>query len=745
MGINQAIYTSSARGISKGGGLGIHTYSYSCSTIELKEFELSYCRYDFSGDADKIPELPVKVLYGKTETGRYLQSLVTYLGKDYDKSSGRMGNILSHMYSFDKEDIALYPMQLYGSSDYRTYMETEEVDGTKDVEYLPEAGALKAGDIITVNSVQDFLDDARMEMLCHLISAVLKQDSSHKIIIYDTHENILMWLGAIGFSLPLQCAKELTFSSYEKNPMLSEFHIRGAVAEMSDGTCDDYNESGQFYVFDGINNEYPKFDISTDYYEYGIKMGLAFSYDAIVAFFDFMKKYNYERITEEIYFAFNLFQMCQGGIIQLSEKGFKDAILFETKYGNKKSYKEMLVRLAGNLGSDTSNEKFFENVRMLLSEYYKKELNKEELSFILAYTIQFENYVKNNKGDMQANKIMRQKLYQIMFDVHREKLFSICEYLFSKKEYKRLGELEAYIFYKLRADILNESKECNFIREVDSIFKNYWIKIPEKYYVYFDVVIEEVVKVLKSYKDSEEKYLIALNLYLHICELGKGFITGSGCEQLISIIENGTNITAKNQLKKREKNKEEKDALEKKQTLCAFEVFNYTERNKVNLPIAKIRLHHLKICIAKAFEEKISMLKSKTLKIYEEFPVFVEHVNDEDFKKYIENLAEIINTLENSKEEYFLLLTLWALDKEQKEIVINAFMEYEVLDCLKRKKSIRGLKALLNAIRELKDNEYYYALEKYIYAMKASNKKKIAEAIYDNYDNDLYRYWMKLC
>ena len=241
MGINQAIYTSSARGIEKGGGAGIHTYNRSCSEFELSEFKQSFCTYDYKGDSSKIPELPRKMLFKKIDGRRYMQALVTYLGQDYAKEQGRVGNFLSHMYSFEKEDIQVYPFQLYGSPDFRVAMRQEEVDGSREVEYLPEMKKVRPGAEVSIERVQDFLaDEKRMELFCHLLAAVLSRDGVHKVIIYDRHENIILWLAGIQYALPLQSAIEVSYSSMEDDPTMSEFDIRGAVPGLSRGTLEDY-------------------------------------------------------------------------------------------------------------------------------------------------------------------------------------------------------------------------------------------------------------------------------------------------------------------------------------------------------------------------------------------------------------------------------------------------------------------------------------------------------------------------
>lgn len=734
MGINQAIFTSSARGISKGGGKGVHTYNRACDDADLREFEQSYVQYYFTGEASEIPSLPTKILYGKTDNGRYMEACITYLGKDYDKERGRMGNLLSHMYSFDREDIRVYPMQLYGSPDFMRSIPLEEVDGSKPVEYLPEVSQIRNGEITTIEHVQDFLGDDRMEMFCHLMGAVLNRDQIHKIIICDTHENIILWLAAIEYALPLQCARNITFSSYEEDPTMSEFEIRGAVVGMSRGSSEEYVESRQFYVFDGVNRTYPEFDISADYFQYGIQMGLAFSYDSMLGFFKFLENYDYENADSDICLGFKLHQMVEGGMEQLGEKEFREAVSFEAKYGNKKSYREMLTQLFEKLENNADpDETLLSNIRILLTGYYKKNLDADEMEFILILTSRLEKYVLEHNCEEESDGHMWKELYKLMVERHQRYLDLMAACLREKGFYNRLGELNAYMY--------KYSEVQNPVQYAKNVFQNYWTGLSKEAYVYFDYLVVEIAKKFQKYELDEDKYLDALDMFLLVQELGKGQISGRGCELLLLIIEKNTQLFEKKQFGNKKKRSNEE--LEKKQARCAFEAFNYTQRNRVDQPIARIRLQHLGRCIIKAYEDEIQMTESKTLAVYSEYPVFVEYVRDSEFTDYIDYLSETIYTMETTEEDYHLLLTYWILNEQKKQILLSIFVDEEV-DYVKKEKNICGMEALLNAVRYLGDEEYSAALAKVVSGLKTSHKEKIGELIKEKCERDLYEYWKKL-
>lgn len=733
MSINQAIYTSSASGISKGGGLGVHSYNRACSEAEINEFGLSYCHYYFHGNAEEIPDLPVKLVYGRTSNGRYMQSCITYLGKDYNQESGRMGNLLSHMYSFGKEDLHVYPLQLYGSPDYRTSMRTDEVDGSTAVDYLPEVSDVACGTEITIDNIQEFIGDGRMEMFCHLLAAVLKIDNIHKIIIYDTHENIIWWLAAIQFALPLQCAREISYSSYERDPMMSEFDIRGAVVGMCEGDCYEYAASGQFYVFDGVNKEYPKFDVSSDFFKYGVETGMDFLYDVMTEFFAFVQRYNYEKADDDIKDGFALYQMIQGGMNLVEDAEFTAAVSFEAKYGNKESYKKLLTELFEKLTDNPggASETLLHNIRVLLIGYLRMQLDEKELTFILSLVIQFEEFILQNKYEDAKVDEMWCQLYVNMHKYQKSNIANINKFLVGAKRYERLGAFCAYLYDK--------AEQNRDVHMAGYIFTKYWGEVPEKEYVHFDPVVDVAAVILNAYEKENEKYEDAIDLFLWVQEKGKGNIGGNGCDRLIRIIENLTDITDKKLFKEKKKGDTEFDRQFEK---CAFEAFNYTQRHGRSLGIAKIRLYHLAKCLVDICSEEKELTKSNKLKIYAKCPIQTKTITDEVFDTYIDRMSDYVNQSEVNEEEYQLLFSFMELDDERKETLSGLFLDHES-DYFKREKEISGITAVLNTVKLLGDEAYELGVVSCIADMKDSYKDKVSSALKAD-DREAYSYWIRL-
>lgn len=735
MGINQAIYTSSAKGISKGGGMGIHTYNMECSEIELSDFELSYCQYYFSGAIDDIPSLPTKYVYGKTQNGRYMAAEITYLGKDYNKDSGRMGNLLSHMYSFGKDDMKVYPMQMYGSSDFLTSVNLADVDGTNEVNYLPMVSNVDPGDIINIDVVQDFLEDDKIEMFCHLLAAVLERNDIHKVIIYDTHDNILKWIAAVEYALPPQCAREVSFSSYEHDPMMSEFDIRGAIVGVSKGSCEDYAATGQFYVFDGVNRTYPEFDVSSDFFQFGIRMGLTYSYEALLEFYKFLNVYSYDKADSDIYKGFKLFQMVQGGMASLQNREFMEAVSFEGKYGDAKSYLAMLDQLTERLETTPAfDEKLIENLQKLVMDFYKRELSEGELSHILDLTLKTDEYSNRYGVNLGENDSMWNDINVLICKVQSENLFFAMNYLALKKAYRRLGCVQAYI--------VKVAKKENLERNAIKLFTGFWMDASEEECKFYDPVIEEVASVYRSLEDGNVRYLNSLNMFLSVQEMGKGAIAGVGCNSLIQMIEMETDLLNKKQFQLNRK-KKDNGLLDDKQTKCAFEAFNYIQKNGVVLPVTKIRLQHLAKCIVKTYEEEVPMTKSKTLSVYSSYPVVVNHLSDEDLRIYFELLADVISTAETTRDEYRLLFNLWKLTDDQKKIMVAVFAKIE-FDYFKKEKMFYGLEQILGAAKDVADEGYTSAFKTYVSGLKGALKEKITETVKSKSDKEIRDYWKEI-
>lgn len=158
MAIKQLFYTSCKRGLSS--GMGFQTYSMSGGITEEERKEIeSYCAYVPPDDLptlpsrDEIDELfPLSFSYFKLKNNKYCICSSKYIGKDY---SGRYGNYFCHVLISEKP-WNFYPIELYGSPIFRTYL-TEEEQNREEVVYLPELEEVQPGNVVSFDTISEFL------------------------------------------------------------------------------------------------------------------------------------------------------------------------------------------------------------------------------------------------------------------------------------------------------------------------------------------------------------------------------------------------------------------------------------------------------------------------------------------------------------------------------------------------------------------------------------------------------------
>lgn len=241
MSLHQIIYTSCMRGIN-GVNDGQQVFSYDASFKDANNDEVkslfSYQPPALEPGVIMTEEialtLPKSFTYRKLDNGACALALNTYLGRDYMGSAGRFGNHLSHVVLADESDMQNYPCEFYGSSLLRDHMEFEEVNNPNRPDFLPEP-ILERGFAVDIDAVIDFLSvDDRIEIFKNMLHAVLAFESERKrVVICDEPENIIMWIAAIEYALPLKIALGINFSTYDFDPSLSAWKIAFIVKVVS--------------------------------------------------------------------------------------------------------------------------------------------------------------------------------------------------------------------------------------------------------------------------------------------------------------------------------------------------------------------------------------------------------------------------------------------------------------------------------------------------------------------------------
>lgn len=350
MSLHQIIYTSCMRGIN-GVNDGQQVFSYDASFKDANNDEVkslfSYQPPALEPGVIMTEEialtLPKSFTYRKLDNGACALALNTYLGRDYMGSAGRFGNHLSHVVLADENDMKNYPCEFYGSSLLRDHMEFEEVNNPNRPDFLPEP-ILERGFTVDVDAVIDFLSvDDRIEIFKNMLHAVLAFETERKrVVICDEPENIIMWIAAIEYALPLKIALGINFSTYDFDPSLSASQICGVIPKGSRYTAESQR---LHFVFDLYQNNCAEFEKDEHYFDF-IDTSMSFSYDSLQDFHRFITEgYSYNKADEKMYAAYRLYSLLSDGIDGLNEVEIKTALDFADEYANSSEQLRILQAL----------------------------------------------------------------------------------------------------------------------------------------------------------------------------------------------------------------------------------------------------------------------------------------------------------------------------------------------------------------------------------------------------------------
>ena len=362
---HQIIYTSCMRGID-GVNDGQQIFSYDEAFKDSKTDDVKRL---FTYQIPSLPSgvimteeiaktMPVAFMYRALKNGNAAITLNTYLGRDYMGSAGRFGNHLSHSIVCDYDDFDVYPCEMYKSQDLRSSMEYEEVNNPDIPDYLP-VPLLTKGDMISQDSIQDFLgEDENLEFYKQMVMAMLSYDKERKrIIICDTTDNIVRWIAALHYTMPLDIAKKVNFTTYEFDPELSSSQICGVITEGSKYNSTNYVMSKKHYVFDFLDNEFNKKDYQNKFIDF-LDVAFNYSYESLLEFHQFViSKTTYRSCDDKYCAAYYLYYLLTHGIKDVSKKEFDEIEQFAVEYLPQEVRKSLYVKLL----EDSEHIKYFDN------------------------------------------------------------------------------------------------------------------------------------------------------------------------------------------------------------------------------------------------------------------------------------------------------------------------------------------------------------------------------------------------
>ena len=341
---HQIIFTSCKRGIS-GTNEGLQVYSHSLNIIgSISDYAKNLLPYQPPALAnteimteEKAKSMPRSFVYRRLSKQAGAIVLKTYIGREQLEPKGFIDNYISHGIIIEEDELKDYPAEYFGSGMFKTRMEPEEISTPDTPFYLPTPELLK-GQKVNLKSVVDFLDtDNRIGIFKPMLAAMLAYKTSRKpVIICDSPGNIIMWIAALHYALPLEIALTVNFSTYEQDPSRSESQICGVGP---------YSPAKGHFVFDFTQRSFPSIEADGSLLNF-IAASLVSSCENLQSFHKFiMEKSSYRNADEDYYDAFALYTLLKDGLVDLPLDGFKGAVRMADKYGTNDTKMDVLSKI----------------------------------------------------------------------------------------------------------------------------------------------------------------------------------------------------------------------------------------------------------------------------------------------------------------------------------------------------------------------------------------------------------------
>lgn len=441
---HQIIYTSCMRGIdSVNDGQQIFSYDETFKDRKADEVKSLFTYQVPSLPAGTLMSeevaktMPVAFSYRLLKKGSVSVTLNTYLGRDYMGSAGRFGNHLSHSIICDFSDFDIYPCELYASTALRNSMEYEEVNNPDPPAYL-QIPELTKGYIINPESIIEFLEISNnLEMYKQMLTAMLRfQIEKKRIIICDEPENIVKWIAALHYTLPLDIAKKVNFTTYEYDPELSPSQICGVISEGSKYNCQNYISLNRHYVFDFINNQFTS--VSTDNIMMDfLDTAFSFSYDSLTDFHLFiLNSTTYRDCNDKYYSAYYLYNLLSEGIVDLSKDQFQDITIFAEEF----------------LIDDVKRNLMY---KLLDEQYNINQLDNEYALLVLGYMLRSLSILDSTQQEVVKQLIVDRLILLLSTDEITENVFSIL--------YENINNMAHSIKLSISAELMRDSNRTSLL------------------------------------------------------------------------------------------------------------------------------------------------------------------------------------------------------------------------------------------------------------------------------------------
>lgn len=464
--------------------------------------------------------MPVAFMYRLLKNGCVSVTLNTYLGRDYMGSAGRFGNHLSHSIISDFSDFDIYPCEMYASTALRSSMEYEEVNNPEPPAYLTVPDLIK-GYVIDPDNIIEFLGIAdNLERYKQMVTAMLKfQTEKKRIVICDEPDNIAKWIAALHYTMPVDIAKKVNFTTYEYDPELSPAQICGVISEGSRYNCENYISSNRYYVFDFIKNQFTQVIVDNPMMDF-LDTSFSFSYDSLTDFHSFVTTSTvYRECNEKYYSAYYLYNLLSEGINDITREQFRGIVEFAEEYLTDDVKKEVIYKL-------------------LEESVVINQLDNEYALIVLGYLLNSMTLLDGSQQAMVKQMIVDRLIQTISTDSISEEIFIPL--------YNSIDEMARTINLSIPAELMIERNRDSLlsvlsqnavlwkvffiVRIISDYVKDMKLSIDELYpnraigSIYYGVIdlvyrtgrnngFNIVEKILEGFKDDSNYYVnMALNI-----------------------------------------------------------------------------------------------------------------------------------------------------------------------------------------------------------------------------------------
>ena len=362
MTLNQLIYTSCKKGLLKSSS-GFQIYSYDKDfpetglldengLISLLDVEKSEKPSGFILNDETLPLAPREYAFLRITSSKY-EFIRRVQQRDYTLlESGRTGNLFRHFIVCDKTDLTSYPCEYLCAENLRDGLTLEEAQSDEVPAYLPTPQLIRSSDISLPLTMEFLREGDHADVLIKMVYALLNSERGLKrIVICDSPENILQWIAAVEYMLPLSLAIDIPFSTYVSNPSRSEYRICGVVppGTVAEGMQyrTEYTESPeyleQFYAFDFKKDIIADVPVDNAFYTFLRSCLSPRAYSELEKYHQYVQRFDIISADESYVNAYYVYSLLHLKQQNLDSETFYGAINFLSKLPATHPEKEVAV------------------------------------------------------------------------------------------------------------------------------------------------------------------------------------------------------------------------------------------------------------------------------------------------------------------------------------------------------------------------------------------------------------------